>query len=74
MLVMSRTEVPGRRVIEIQKGNDVITVAILSVGKDKVVRVGIDAPAEYNIAREELIKKASGNPSASIHQLHDKTE
>ncbi len=57
MLVLSRK--PGERILI---GNDV-AVTIVRIGPN-TVRLGIDAPRDMNIVREELCQRAEANAQA----------
>lgn len=60
MLVLSRK--PGERILI---GNDV-TVTIVRIGPNNV-RLGIEAPRQLNIVREELCAKV---PALDLHVEH----
>lgn len=64
MLVLSRK--PGERIMI----GDNVTITVVRIGPNNV-RLGIDAPREMNIVREELC----GRPIAelALHQPHDPT-
>ena len=53
MLVLSRRE--GERILIWRDSGEVIEVQVTSVGKGRV-RIGITAPEEWKIAREEVAK------------------
>jgi carbon storage regulator len=65
MLVLSRK--PGERILI----GDNVTVTIVRIGPNNV-RLGIDAPRDMNIVREELLtdprtaQAAAQNPQASV--------
>lgn len=58
MLVISRK--PGESLVI----SDQIKITIISLGNDKVT-IGIDAPREVKIVREELIETIEANKAAS---------
>jgi carbon storage regulator len=58
MLVISRK--PGESLVI----SDQIKVTIISLGSDKVT-IGIDAPREVKIVREELIETIEANKASS---------
>ena len=61
MLVLGRRE--GQRLI-LTRGDERIEVVICDVGtKQSGVRVGIEAPDEWNIAREELLTVMQPRPA-----------
>lgn len=65
MLVISRK--PGESLVI----SDQIRVTVISLGNDKVT-IGIDAPREVKIVREELIETIEANKAAS--ESIDQTE
>ncbi|MBT4866263.1 MAG: carbon storage regulator [Planctomycetaceae bacterium] len=58
MLVLSRK--PGERILI----GDNVTVTIVRIGPNNV-RLGIDAPRDMNIVREELLADPQDAPSAA---------
>lgn len=70
MLVLSRK--PGERILI----GENVTVTIVRIGPN-TVRLGIDAPRDLNIVREELCQPArvGGNVPPAEHDVHlDETE
>ncbi len=59
MLVLSRK--PGERILI----GDEIAITIVRIGPNSV-RVGIDAPRDVNIVREELCRPSEATGSAAI--------
>ncbi len=54
MLILNRTPMPGER--EIHIGNDVVVTVLQVTGQ--TVKIGIKAPRETPVAREELLNQA----------------
>ena len=63
MLVLSRK--PGERILI----GDNVTVTIVRIGPNNV-RIGIDAPREMNIVREELCSDVPSVVDASVSGRH----
>lgn len=59
MLVLSRK--PGERIVAPQWG---LAITVLAV-EGKAVRLGIDAPAEVAVLREELVRQKKGRGGAA---------
>jgi carbon storage regulator len=59
MLVISRK--PGESLVISEK----IKITVISLGNDKV-SIGIDAPREVKIVREELMETIEANKAASV--------
>ena len=59
MLVISRK--PGESLVISEK----IKITVISLGNDKVT-IGIDAPREVKIVREELIETIEANKAANV--------
>lgn len=59
MLVLKRKNGQGIKI-----GND-ITVRILSIDKDGIVKIGIEAPREIKVFREEIYEEISSQNKES---------
>jgi carbon storage regulator len=58
MLVLSR-RTGERIVISVPNSNDVVIVTLVeNCGRGNGVRLGVDAPREYKVMREELLTEA----------------
>lgn len=66
MLILSR------RVDEALKIGDEVTVTVLSV-KGKQVRLGIDAPDDISVHREEIYKRIKGEAATGTDSVDGET-